>query len=394
MGEKRYIEYWNACESVLPFIAPNSQYNLGNSVDKESAMSTTAVLTEEADAAHPPPLNLVSDTMTDLLKTEESQSFDAEEKKRVHHETLSRRGYSLRAPCQDILGFLRFYAPTSQAERVILDYLYISHQHQDFVIRTQIMNEGWAMYWEKKIMLELFREDAVRGVIDYARVFSGVCFPRPYFQRNPYHLGYNLWCHIEELIRDGKISLAYREEKDLDTKQQWKKPDDRNPHEYMRHLVSTITDYEFLRRFLTSELVEKFHLNRLDHHLAQRFGLKDEDIVRKDKRWVWVDPDPVTDEMLKFFVHYHRPRVYVIDSNYLDGGLLLMHRNDDRDLRTAWIRPTLNNIRRIWKAPVHLLSRNKLYSSSSGDFQEYPVAEIPFEEVAERISRQQPPFQA
>jgi stage V sporulation protein R len=29
---------------------------------------------------------------------------------------------------------------------------------QDFVMRTQIMNEGWAMYWEKKIMLELFKE--------------------------------------------------------------------------------------------------------------------------------------------------------------------------------------------------------------------------------------------
>ena len=73
------------------------------------------------------------------------------------------------------------------------------------------MNEGWAMYWEKKIMTELFKEQSVKGIIDYARVFSGVCYPRPYYMRNPYHLGFYLWTHIEELYRDGKVSLDFHE---------------------------------------------------------------------------------------------------------------------------------------------------------------------------------------
>ena len=34
--------------------------------------------------------------------------------------------------------------------------MYVTHAPQEFVMRTQIMNEGWAMFWEKKIMLELF----------------------------------------------------------------------------------------------------------------------------------------------------------------------------------------------------------------------------------------------
>ena len=85
------------------------------------------------------------------------------------------------------------------------------------------MNEGWAMYWEKKIMTELFKEQSVKGIIDYARVFSGVCYPRPYYMRNPYHLGFYLWTHIEELYRDGKVSLDFHEETNQDVKDHWNK---------------------------------------------------------------------------------------------------------------------------------------------------------------------------
>ena len=79
------------------------------------------------------------------------------------------------------------------------------------------------MYWEKKIMLELFKEKAVTGMIDYSKVFSGVCYPRPYFQRNPYHLGYHMWCHIEELYRKGQVSLDYEEKQDMEKKKNWDK---------------------------------------------------------------------------------------------------------------------------------------------------------------------------
>ncbi len=392
MGERRYIDYWNACESALPFIAPNSQYNLENSIDKETTI-VTGTVADETPTTDRPPISLVDETLEALLKPGAEKPFVEMEKKRERHEALSRHGYSLRAPCQDILGFLREYAPTSQAERAILDYLYTAHMHQDFVIRTQIMNEGWAMYWEKKIMMELFAEDAVRGAIDYAKVFSGVCYPRPYYQRNPYHLGYHMWLHIEELYREGKMSLDYHEETDLDTKQEWEKPKEPvDPQACMRHLVKSITDYEFLRRFLTVELVEKFHLNRLDQRTAQQLGIKNEDIIRADRRWIWLRPEPIKNEMLGFFAHFYRPRIYIIDTDYLDGGLLLMHRDDGRSLRADWIRPTLNNLKRIWKAPVYLLSQDKLYAARADGYKERTVKGITFEEAAERLSRQQRPF--
>jgi stage V sporulation protein R len=318
--------------------------------------------------------------------------WEKERRKKTHQEQISRMGFRLAKPCQDILGFLRDYAPTSQAERSIIDYMYVSHSTRDFVIRTQIMNEGWAMYWEKKIMLRLFEERAVKGIIDYAKVFSGVCSPRPFFIRNPYHLGYHLWNHIEEMYRDGKVSLDYLEEKDRATKENWKRETHVDPLEAMKHLVRTITDYEFIRRFLTEELIFKFHLNRIYKQHVDLYGISRDMIVREDNRFVWLDPAAVKRNMIGFFTHFHRPRIYVIDTDFIDGGLLLFHRNEGRKLRKSWIEPTLKNIHFIWKSAVSLISAETCYVYSANRFEEKPIVETPFEQVVERMRNNEKPF--
>ncbi len=307
---------------------------------------------------------------------------------------MSRKGYALKAPCQDVLDFLRRHAPASQAERTILDYKYVTRAPQDFVMRTQIMNEGWAMYWEKKIMMELFKERAVNGIIDYSRVFSNVCRPRPYFQRNPYHLGYNLWCHIEQLYRDGKVSLDYHEEIDLEKKHAWRQKGTGDPIEAMGHLVDTVTDYEFLRRFLTPELIHELQLNRIDRRTAERLGIKEQDLVYRDERYVWLQPEPIKDEMLRFYTHFYRPRIYVIDTDFQDGGLLLFHRDDGRALRKDWIRPTLRNLNLIWKAPVALVSKDQLFAVTGNQYKSEEVKPVVFEQVVERMRRGEKPFRA
>ena len=255
------------------------------------------------------------------------------------------------------------------------------------------MNEGWAMYWEKKIMLELFREESVKGIIDYSKVFSSVCYPRPYFMRNPYHLGYHMWNHVEQLYRDGKVTLDYLEETDLQKKENWKRPNvTADPIEAMGHLVRTTTDYEFLRRFLSVDLVEEFHLNRIPRAMARQAGIKANDVVRENDRWVWLNPYPIKDEMLNFFTHFHRPRIYLIDADFLEGGLLMYHRDDQRALRKEWIKPTMKNLNLIWKGPVYLLSRDTLYGYSANRFQEKAVKVPRFRRVVERMRESEKPF--
>jgi stage V sporulation protein R len=393
MGERDYLEYWNAVESATTLMSPNSQYNVDRAVESESAMSGYKSSTTEMETAGPKVIVPVFDTLNILLKgVSEPSAFDQELRKRRRVETLSRKGYVLKAPCQDVLDFLRRYAPTSRAERAILDYKYVTKAPQDFVMRTQIMNEGWAMYWEKKIMLALFEERSVAGIIDYSRVFSNVCRPRPYFQRNPYHLGYNLWCYIEQLYRDGKVSLDYREEIDLEKKDSWSHKGTGDPIQAMGHLVDTVTDYEFLRRFLTPDLIHALHLNRIDRRTAERLGIKDQDLVHRDDRWVWLQPEPIREEMLRFYTHFYRPRIYVVDSDFHDGGLLLYHRDDGRALRKDWIRPTLRNLNLIWKAPVALLSKDQLFAVTGNQYKSEEVKPVDFEQVVERMQKGEKPY--
>ncbi len=392
MGQKNYLEFWNACESVIPLISPHSQFNVVRSVEDNAYRHQ-----EEDDSIPektPKPLaKPLSYTLDSLLKPDSMEEiWKKSQQKKSQQEQISRKGYRLFRPCQDILGFLSHYAPASRAEKSILDYMYVSNSNHEFVIRTQIMNEGWAMYWEKKIMLKLFEENAVKGIIDYAKVFSGVCSPRPFFMRNPYHLGYHMWNHIEELYRDGKVTLEYLEESNLHKKEHWKKENGRSPLQCMEHLVKTITDYEFLRRFLTEELIEEFHLNRIPKRQVNALGIAKDMIVKENEHWVWLDQQIVKKEMLSFFAHFQRPRIYLIDTDFKDGGLLLYHRNDGKKLRKDWIHPTLQNINYIWKGSVSLYSDKVVHSYSAQKFTETSVREIEFEEILERMQKYETPI--
>lgn len=390
MGERRYLDYWNACESLIPLIAPNSQFDLERSVEVEDRARTDDAGRASGAPAERTLIGPVSESLNTLFAPTLERRFAHSATLHQQREHLSLRGYRLRAPCEDVAGFVRLYAPASASERAILDYFYASHAHQDFVRRTQIMNEGWAMYWEKKIMLRLFSEKAVSGVIDYARVFASVCYPRPWFARNPYHLGFHLWSHIEEALRTGRHSLEYFEEIEQAAKDQWDRPDGTDPAARMRQLLRSVTDYEFLRRFLTPALVKELHLNRIPRAQAARMGISEADAVEADEHWLWVDPEPVPEQMLSFFTHFYQPRVYAVDSDFEDGGLLLMHRDDGRELRNDWIGPTLRNLHYLWKGPVYLLSRGTLFGHRAGESTRRAVAPASFDEVRDRMRTQRP----
>jgi len=393
LGSIEYRRFWNAAASVTQFTHPKSQYNLQNSIEHDN------IIPEDLHAENSAPLmsyfsssinELYGDDNEDTIKNRISD----EKKRRQQRIEMSRSGYRIKAPCEDVFGFLVEHAPANEAERDILKYLYAVNKNGEFVRRTQIMNEGWCMYWEAKIMRKLFGEGSVTGVIDYCSTLSKVCSPRPYFARNPYHLGYVMWQQIEEDFQKGKISLAYVNEKDVDTKKQWNRPPERNPIEFMRNLVRTITDYEFIRRYLTEELIHKFHLNRVPMYQAEQMYLPPDRIMKHNDDWVWLNPEGIKDEMLSRFTHFGQPRIYVVDNDYNgEGGLLLYHRNDDIGiLRPDWVDPTMRHIAKLWKAPVYLITYDdnddgELVSLVKQKFTREEYEEYPSFEVVRDIIR-------
>ena len=376
MGARDYLEYWNAVESARRSSRPTpSTTSTTRPIPKVRTTRPAEPSRPEAfGVPSPRSITPVFDTLTQLLAgASDAGSFEAEQKRKRRDETISRKGYVLKAPCQDVFGFLWRYAPASRAERILLEYKYVTKAPQDFVMRTQIMNEGWAMYWERKIMHELFAERAVDGIIDYSRVFANVCMPRPYFQRNPYHLGYHLWRHIEQLYREGKVSLEYREEVDRERKDQWAGEGVDDPVEAMGHLVDTITDYELLRRFLTPALIHELHLNRID----ARHGRADGAVGRRHHR-------------ARPALRLDRPRAdQGGDARVLHALLPAAHLRRRHGLRRRrpaplsprrrqplrkdWIRPTLRNVHRIWKAPVAILSGDQLFAVTGNQYKSEEV---------------------
>ena len=203
-----------------------------------------------------------------------------------------------------------------------------------------------------------------------------------------------MWEHIAEDFKKGKISSDFTEEIDRETRISWDKPPAMEPLQFMEKIVASCTDYEFLRRYLTEEMIDKFHLNRIDKRMAKQIGVTADDVMREDRRFIWLRTDDIKEQMLGFFTHFHRPRVYLIDCNFLDGGLLLYHRNDGRDLRKNWIRPTLKNINHIWHGTVSLLTKDSLCTWANGSYTEIKAAAPDFDTIRERILNGEKPFKA
>ena len=396
MGFSNYKKYWNSCESIVPLTYSGSQYNLENSIESEVTYEMERNKNNKIEKEIKKS-SLVSSTLDAFLQPlNQDQIIEEVEEEKNTKETIDRKGYKIKAPCQDIFGFLTNFANASKNEKYILEYMYFVSKHHEFIGKTQIMNEGWSMFWEKKIMTELFKKHIVTDIIDYCRVFSGVCYPRPYFKRNPYHMGYNMWKHIEENFKKGKITIEYAEEKDRTIKEDWNKKPEINSIKYLEKLISTITDYEFIRRFLDDELINKLSLNKIPIEYIEYFAINDdgdENIIEKtEDNFFWIKPKFVKDEMLKFFTNFGRPMIYIIDADFEDGGLLLYHRFDEASLKEEWIGPTMKNMNYIWKFPIYLISDTTFYRFSGNKLTKKDINPISFEEIKEKLANNKKPF--
>ena len=128
----------------------------------------------------------------------------------------------------------------------------------------------------------------------------------------------------------------------------------------MEGIVKSSTDYNFINRFMTAEDIRELKLNKVSLQYGIKWG--NDDIEDMDDENVYVKTDVVKDWMLNFFTSYNRPRIYIIDTDFSNGGLLLFHRDDGKKLKEDWMFPTCSNIAAVWKGHVHIISNGVLYS--------------------------------
>jgi stage V sporulation protein R len=195
-------------------------------------------------------------------------------------------------------------------------------------MQTKIMNEGWASLWHARILREMGLSSEEH--LQFAQLHASVLSPsrrRP----NPYHLGYQMWEHIERQANDG---------------QPWTPEMIDSPGTRLIFDIREMeSDAAFIRNYLDAELVEA-----CDLYIYARQG----------NEWVVVEKDAETirDAMVAGMTNLGRPRIVVADGDLNDNGeLKLEHRWEGQDLDMTYAEKTLEHVHHLWGRAVHLATR-------------------------------------
>ena len=218
-------------------------------------------------------------------------------------------------PCEDVLLFLQHHAPElADWERDLLAMVRAERLYFWPLVRTKVMNEGWACIAHTRILRRLELSDG--DYMEFARLHAGIQAASP-FAFNPYAVGYHVWERI--LATCG-----------------W---------DEARLILETEDDVAFLRNHLDRQVVEACDLFVY---------------ARQGDRWVVVEDDweAIRDLLVLSRVRGGFPLIVVVDGDHRGRGeLLLRHVFDGRELDLDEARRALAHVERLWRRPVYLETR-------------------------------------
>ncbi len=240
-------------------------------------------------------------------------------------------------PHKDVLGFIMKHGRLENWQRDILAM--IREESYYFVpqIQTKIMNEGWAMFWQSRLMAEFAQPNEF---IDHADMMSKVLAGGAL---NPYALGKLIWEDITERWDKGRFGREWELCKDPEKKRRWDTKANLGL-EKLFEVRRTYNDVMFLSEFFTPELFEKLQLFAYEYipetgayHITSR------------------DYEDVKKKLLLQHTNLGRPMIKVATGNYGNKGeLLLLHFYNGVGLHLEEAKEVLKNIYAMWGRPVNL----------------------------------------
>jgi stage V sporulation protein R len=240
-------------------------------------------------------------------------------------------------PQKDLLGFLVKHGRLENWQKDILAM--IREESYYFVpqIQTKIMNEGWAMFWQSKLMAEFAQPNEF---IDHADMVSKVLAGGAL---NPYALGKLIWEDIKERWDKGRFGREWELCTDPHKKKKWDTKANLGT-EKIFEVRRNYNDVTFLAEFFTEELFEKLKLFAYEYipetgayHITSR------------------DFADVKKKLLFQHTNLGRPMIKVATGNYGNKGeLLLLHLYNGVGLHLDEAKEVLKNIYFMWGRPVNL----------------------------------------
>ncbi|MBI3591418.1 MAG: SpoVR family protein [Candidatus Melainabacteria bacterium] len=247
-------------------------------------------------------------------------------------------------PDYDVIGFIIEHSKALKPwQRQVL--MHIREQAYYYAPQglTKIMNEGWAVYWHRKLMSHPEIVD-LRHASAFADHNAGtIAISRG--QINPYRVGYEIFMDIEERWNTGRHGEKWGEIEDEREKRDF---DDKSMKGFGKifDVRKWEKDATFVDKYLTPEVAEKLKLFTWEQ--------KGEDYVIASRRF-----EEVKAKLVQQLHRGGRPAIAVRDGNYDNKGELLLHHDFSYDLKQDYAIETLKNLLSLWGNAVHL--NTKLY---------------------------------
>ena len=216
-------------------------------------------------------------------------------------------------PTFDILGFLVEHACLADWQVEILRIVRAEAYYFLPQRLTKIMNEGWASYWHSHLLTHGLLGPS--EIVDFADCHAGATAVAP-GQLTPYKLGIELFRHAH--ARGDDLFQLRRVHNDVS---------------FIDHVV----DEDFAR----SNQLFVFRRNA-------RTGKN----VLVDRDWV-----AIKEQLLRELSWCGSPRIQLVEADADgEGGLLLVHQHEGRDLKLDEAGAQLKTLAQVWGGPVHLLT--------------------------------------
>lgn len=237
-------------------------------------------------------------------------------------------------PERDLLWFFINYAPLEDWERDVLDIV----REEAFYFypqrATKIMNEGWAVYWHAELLFQ-YEGITAEEHIDFARTHEKVVQPGPFYNINPYFLGFMLFRDIEkrwdELYEKGESPITGRQK--------------------IFEVRAEEDDISFLRNYMTDEFISElglFTFGRTDDDDPRTRGQKDVFYEIKDRV-----KEEVVEALVRPLYNGGAPEIVIVDAS--PEKLRLKHGSEHMGtLDFRYAEKTLEYVWELWTAPVEL----------------------------------------
>jgi len=253
------------------------------------------------------------------------------------HQKRLRDATELSKPHKDLMWFLMSYGRLEDWQKDVLSMIREESYYFIPQIMTKVMNEGWAMYWQSKIMAEFAEPNEF---LDHADMVSKVLAGGVV---NPYALGKLIWEDIKERWDKGRFGREWDLCKDREKREKWDTKANLGT-EKIFEIRRNYNDLTFIAEFFTEDLYEKLRLFTYEYvpetgsyHITSR------------------DYADVKQKLLFQYTNMGKPTIKVATGNYGNKGeLLLLHEYNGISLNQEEAKETLKHVYHMWGRPVNL----------------------------------------